>query len=272
MTLRFSPALQNFIAETGSWKDAFDNGSIEIYTGSQPATADLAPTGTLLVTLTSSAGTKTDEVLATGVVTLSGGTTTGDNVTTFTLNGLEIMGGTVDWNSSLTQTAADVALKINRNPANKQVTATSSGAVITLTAVRGQGTLLNGTTIAVGTAGSMVATVTSTTMGSGTGGSAAGVAAVNGLKMDFNAAAGVMTKDVTQTWSGTAVGAGTQTAGWFRYKSSVADAGALDSSAVYLRMDGAIATSGAQMNMSSTSITNGALQTLSSFQFTIPAA
>lgn len=272
MTLRYSPALQNFIADVGAWKDFFDNGAIDIYTGSQPATANLAPTGTLLVSLTSGAGTLTNEVLATGVVTLTGGTTTGDNVTTFTLNSLELMGGTVNWNTSLTQTAADVALKINRNPANKQVVATSSGAVITLTAVRGQGTLLNGKAISVGVAGSMVATVTSTTFGSGSGGSAAGVASANGLKMDFNSAAGVFTKDITQTWSGTAVGSGTQTAGWFRYRSSVADAGTLDSTETYLRMDGSIATSGADMNMSSTSITNGALQTLSTFQFTIPAA
>jgi hypothetical protein len=272
MTLRFSPALQNFIATEGSWKDAFDNGAIEIYTGTQPATADLAVTGTLLVTLTSGAATRTAEVLATGVITLSGGTTTGDNVTTFTLNGVEIAGSTTAWNTSLTQTAADVALKINRNPANKYVRAISSGAVITLTALPGIGATLNAKAIAVGVAGSMVATVTSTTFGSGTGGSAAGVTAVNGLKMDFNAAAGVMTKDTTQTWSGTAVGAGTQTAGWFRYKSAVADAGALDSTATYMRADGNIATSGANMNMSSTSITNGALQTLSTFQFTIPAA
>jgi hypothetical protein len=88
--------------------------------------------------------------------------------------------------------------------------------------------------------------------------------------MDYNATAGLITKDVTQTWSGTAVATGT--AGWFRYKGSVVDAGALDSSAVFLRLDGSVATSGAQMNMSSTSITSGALQTLSTFNFTVPAA
>jgi len=270
MALRFSPAVQNFIAAEGSWKDVFDNGAIEIYTGTQPATPDLAVTGTLLCTLTSSAGTRTAETRATGVVTLSVGATTGDDVTTFTLNGNEIAGSTTAWNTSLTQTAADVALKINRNPANKLVRATSSGAVITLTALPGIGDTMNSDAIAVGVAGNMIATVTSTTFGSGTGGSAAGVTAVNGLKMDYNAAAGVITKDVTQTWSGTAGNTGT--AGWFRMKGSVADAGALDSSAVYLRMDGNIATSGANINMSSTSITSAALQTLSTFSFTIPAA
>ena len=271
MTLRFSPALQNYVAETASWKNAFDNGAIDIYTGAQPATPNLAPTGTLLATLTSSAGALTNEILPLGIITLSGGTTSGDNVTTFTLNGVEIAGSTTNWNTSLTQTAADVALKINRNPANLYVTATSSGAVITLTGLPGIGSTMNGKAIAVGVAGSMVATITSTTFGSGTGGGTAGVSAINGLRMDYNAAAGVLTKDVTQTWSGTAVGAGTQTAGYFRYRSSVSDPNTLDNSAVYLRMDGAIATSGSEMNMSSTSITNGALQTLSTFSFTIPA-
>jgi hypothetical protein len=271
MTLRFSPALQNFIAQTGSWKGALDNGSIEIYTGAQPATANLAPTGTLLVTVTSGAGAKIDEVRATGVITLSVGAVPSDTVTLITLAGLEIMGSTTAFNTSLTQTATDIALKINRNPKNKFVVATSSSTVITLTARPGFGVLLNAAALATGVGGDMVATVTSTTFGSGTGGSVAGVDAANGLRMDYNAAAGVMTKEVPQVWSGTAVGAGTQTAGWFRYKSSAADAGALDSSAVFMRMDGSIATAGADMNMSSTSITNGALQTLSSFSFTVPA-
>ncbi|MDD3885169.1 MAG: hypothetical protein PHW66_09620 [Gallionella sp.] len=274
MALRFSSAMQNFIAENGSWKDAMDNGSIEIYTGTQPATPDLAPTGTLLVTLTSSAGAKTNEVRPVGVVTLAGGTTTGDDVTALTIKTVDVLGGTVAWNSSLTQTATDCALAINRNPKNKWVVATSSGAVITLTGLPGVGALLNSAALACTGAGSMSPTITSTTFGSSTGGGVVGVDAINGLRIDYNAAAGVVTKDVTQTWSGTAVGAGTQTAGWFRFKGAVVDAGALDNATppVFLRFDGAIATSGSQMNMSSTSITNGALQTLSTFSFTVPAA
>lgn len=270
MTLRFSPALQNYIAVNGSWKDFFDEGSIEIYSGSQPATPDLAVTGTLLATITSSAGTKTNEVRATGVITLSVGAVGSDTVTAITLSGMEIMGSTTAFNTSLTQTATDIALKINRNPRNRLVVASSSGAVITLTAQPGLGTVLNSEALAATVGGNMIATITSTSFGSGTGGGVVGVAAINGLKMDYNAAAGVFTKDTTQTWSGTAVATGT--GGWFRYKGSVADAGALDSSAVFLRMDGSIATSGADLNMSSTSITNLALQTMSTFSFTIPAA
>jgi hypothetical protein len=271
MALRFAPALQNFVATQGSWKNAFDNGSIEIYTGTQPATPDLAVTGTLLAIITSGGGTKTDEVKGTGVLTISG--TTSGPIDTCTLMGIDILGGAVTHTTDHNTTADAVALKINRNPANNLVVASTTGSsgVITLTALPGFGTTMNSGTLTF-TATTATAAVTSTTFGSGTGGSVAGVAAANGLLMDYNAAAGVFTKNSTQTWSGTAIGAGTQTAGWFRYKGSVADPDTQDSSAVYLRMDGSIATSGADMNMSSTSVTNGALQTISTFQFTIPAA
>lgn len=270
MALRFSPALQNFIAARGSWKEFFDGGSILVYTGTQPTTPDLAATGTLLVTFTSSSGALTSETKATGVITLAGSS---GSVDTITLLGKEIMGSSTAFNTSLTQTAADIALKINRNPKNKWVVATSAVAVITLTAVPGLGSLINAAALAA-TVTTMTATITSTTFGSGSGGGVAGIDAINGLKMDWNAAAGVFTKDVTQTWSGVAVGAGTQTAGWFRYVSSIADAQALDAATppAFMRLDGNIATSGANMNMSSTSITNGATQTLSTFSFTVPAA
>ena len=270
MTIRFSPATQNHIAQEGSWKEWMDGGHIIVMSGTQPATADLAVTGTLLVTLTSSAGAKTNETRGLGVITLSVGAVGSDTVATLTLLGVEIMGSATAFNTSLTQTAADVALKINRNPKNHFVIATSSGAVITLTAKRGFGTLLNSAALATTVGGNMVAAVTSTSFGSGTGGGTAGINAANGLLLDYNAAAGVITKDITQTWSGIAVATGT--AGWFRFKGSVVDADALDSSAVFARMDGAIATSGSDMNMSSTAVTNGAVQTLSTFSFTIPAA
>lgn len=269
MALRVSPGLQNFIATQGSWKNFFDQGHVLIYSGSQPATPDLAVTGTLLATITSSAGTKTNEVKATGVLTISG--TTSGTVETLTLMGIDILGGAVTHTGDNNTMATAVALKVNRNPANTLVVASSTGAsgVITLTALPGFGTTLNSGALTF-TSTTTTTAVTSTTMGSGTGGSVAGVLALNGLKMEGTAVAGVFTKDSTQTWSGSAGATGT--AGWFRYVGSIADAGALDSSAVYLRLDGSIATSGADMNMSSTSVTSGALQTLSTFSFTVPAA
>src|ERR1035437_1829391 len=142
MTLRYSPALTNFIAEQGSWKEFFDAGAIELYTGSQPATPDLAVTGTLLATITSNAGTRTAETRATGLVTLSG--TLSGSVNTLTLAGIDLIDvagqSTVAYNASLAQTATDVCTRINRNPANTIVVATTAGgAVITLTATPGLG-------------------------------------------------------------------------------------------------------------------------------------
>lgn len=269
MTLRLSPAFQNFLATQGSVKNALDNGHILIYSGTQPATADLAVTGTLLATITSGAGTKTSETKATGVLTISG--VASGTIDTCTLMGIDILGGAVTHTGDANTTATAVALKINRCPSNNLVVASSTGAsgVVTLTALPGFGTTLNAGALTF-TSTTTTTAVTSTTMGSGTGGSVAGVAAANALRMDYDAAAGVFSKDATQTWSGTAVATGT--AGWFRYVGSIADAGALDSSAVYIRLDGSIATSGADMSMSSTSVTLGALQTLSTFQITVPAA
>lgn len=267
MTKRYSPAVQNFIATNGSWKDFFDQGALQVYTGAQPATPDLAVTGTLLYTLTSGGAARTAEIQATGVLTLSG--TTSGSVDTVTLAGIEILGGAVAYNTSLDQTAIDVALKINKNPSNKFCVASAATSVITLTALPGIGATMNAKTLAI-TSTTLTSAVTSTSFGSGTGGGVAGVTAVNGLKTDYNAVAGVFTKDTTQTWSGTA--AATGTAGWFRYISSVADAGALDAAAVFKRMDGSIATTGADMDMTNTSVVIGAVQTLSTWQFTIPAA
>lgn len=219
----------------------------------------------------------TAEVAPLGVITLSGGTTAGDNVTQVTLDGVALLPATVLWDTSLTQTAADLALAINRSPQNLLVIASSAGAVLTLTGKPGIGATMNAKTLATSIAGSMVATVTSTSFGSGTGGGTAGVTCINGLLFDSNApigaagaTEGTLTKLSTQTWSGTVTGAGTQTAGWFRMCQS-SDPQTQDNLAIYRRLDGAIATSGSQLNFSSTSLTNGAVQTVSTFSIQVPA-
>lgn len=257
MTMRLSTSLRNYLNKYGGIDEALRGGRIEIYSGAQPATPATAASGTLLCTITSSAGAHTAEVLSTGTVTLNTGAA--GSVDTLTVNGVEVMGAAVAFNTSLTQTAADVAAQINRYQSVPNYSATSSGAVVTISALRGTGTGPNGYVVA-----STVTTLTKTDANM-----AGGVASVNGLLFS-EPASGVMNKLSTQTWSGT--NAATGTAGWFRQYGSVADTGTADSTDVKIRLDGAVATSGAEMNLNSTAFTSGATTTLSSWSMTVPAA
>lgn len=256
MTIKYSTGLRNFLAARGSYKDAFQNGKLEIYTGAQPANADAAATGTLLCTITDNSGARTAEVLASGTVTLTGGAS--GSVDTLTVDGVEIMGAAVPFNTSLTQTAADVAAQCNRFKGNVEYNVTSSGAVITITALPGTGASPNGFVVA-----STVTTITKTDANL-----AGGVNAANGLKFSEPSAGGI-TKLASQTWSGT--NAATGTAGWYRLYGSVADAGGLDSAGTTIREDGSIGTSGADFNMTSTSLTSGVGTAITALTRTVPA-
>lgn len=256
MTLRYSTGARNFMAAVGSFKDAFQNGRIEIYTGAQPATADAAVTGTLLCTISSSSGAITNEVLASGNVTLTGGSS--GSVDSITVNSVEVLGVAVPFNTSLTQTAADCAAQINTYHSFVEYMATSSGAVITITALPGTGASPNTYAVAA-----TVTTITKTT-----GNLSGGVAAVNGLKLGA-AALGVVSKLVSQTWTG--VNGASGTAGWFRMYGSQADTGGADAVFTTLRADGAIATSGAQLNFTSVAFAATATTTIPTFDLTFPA-
>lgn len=257
MPLRLSTGLRNFVNSGGSMKDGLQNGQLQIYTGAQPATADTAPSGTLLATITDASAARTAEVLATGTVTLSTGAA--GSVDAITVNGVAILDAAVPYVTSLTVTATNVAAAINRSASNPEYTATSSGAVITIRAKRGSGAGANGFVVA-----STVTTLTKVDANM-----ASGVTAVNGLKFGVSAA-GVMDKHATQVWTG--VAAATGTAGWFRFVGSVADGGATDTAEAEFRIDGAISTSGAQINMSNTTITAAATETVSSFPLTLPTS
>ena len=256
MTLRLSTGLRNYVNADGSLKGALQNGVLNIYSGAQPATADAAPTGTLLATITAASGARTAEVLATGTVTLSG---SAGSVNTVTVNGVNIIDTAVPYNTNLTQTAADLADMINNSRSAPNYKASSAGAVVTIIAERGTGASVN----------TFVVTATLTTLTATYANMAGGVTAANGLKMGTSVA-GMLAKNAAQVWSGIAATSGT--AGWFRFSGSVADSGVLDSAATEVRMDGAISTSGAQLNMSSTSITGGATQTIASFPITLPTS
>lgn len=257
MTLRLSTALRDFINAAGSFKGALQDGELKIYSGSQPPTADAAPTGTLLCTITKNSAPRTPEVQATGTVTLNSGAS--GSVNSITVGGVEILGVAIPFTTSLAATAALVAAQINRRRSIPDYSAKAVGAVVTITAPRGMGAGANG----------LVVASTNTTISTTDVSMSGGVTPVNGIGFDVSTN-GVLVKDDTMVWSG--VAAATGTAGWYRFTGSVADSGALDTQASEIRLDGAISTSGAQLNMSSTSITAGATQTISSFPVTLPTA
>lgn len=71
MTLRISTGLANRLLDTGSMRSTMAAGNIKIYTGTEPANADAAATGTLLCTVTinsSGTGINFDTVAAAGVL------------------------------------------------------------------------------------------------------------------------------------------------------------------------------------------------------------
>ncbi|HYF28572.1 MAG TPA: hypothetical protein VD931_22725 [Baekduia sp.] len=258
MALRLSAALRNALLETGSLKHMMSNCVLKVYTGSQPATAETAPSGTLLVTYSNASGAITREVLSVGSVDLTGGSS--GSVDAITVNSIAILPSAVTYTTSLANTASLVATAINNNPKNLLFTADVSDTdKINIRAKPGLGSLPNGWVVA-----STVTTLTKTDSNM-----AGGVTAVNALTWG-DSAAGVLVKHPSETWSG--VAAATGTAGWFRIEAAVSDAGGTDSSEAILRIDGAIATSGAELNMASTSITASAVQTISSFSITIPTA
>lgn len=233
----------------------FNRGRMEIYSGSQPATADAATTGTLLGIVSASSAALTKETRATGTVTLTGGAS--GTITNITVGGLNVIpDGAVPFNTSLNQTATDLADAVNRNGVME---ATVSGAVVTL---RGR----PGTGVTTATIAGSLTTITATYVAM-----ASGVAPLNGLI--FGApAAGVISKLASQVWSFAGIN-GPGTAGWFRlYGSDTADSGAIISTVNYPRLDGSIATSGADLNLSNITIATSSANTIDTFSFTMPAA
>lgn len=255
MALKYSTAARDFMNGRGSYKQGFQNGRIEIYTGTQPATADAAVTGTLLCTITSASLARTAEVLSTGTLTLSTGAS--GSVNTLTVNSIDILGAAVNFNSTLNQTAIDVATQINTYMAGSDYTASASGTVVTISALPTTGAMPNGFVVAA----------TYTTITGSTGNMASGVAAVNGLQFGVSAS-GTLGKLAAQIWSGVNVVTGT--AGWYRQYGSVADSGAIDTGLVFIREDGTISTAGAELNMASTALTISATTTISGDTYTTP--
>jgi len=253
MAIRLSTGLVNKLLTEGSFKSVFSNAVIDIYAGTQPASADQGVATTKLCTVTLGSGAFTAETRGAGTLTLAG---SAGSINTVTVNGLDVLGGAVTYTTDMTTTAAAVAAQINANPKNKLFVASAANAIVTLTAVAGLGALVNGWVVAY----------TATTMTATPANMSAGVDAVNGLLFNGSAAAGVLQKLPVQSWTGTVLAGGV--AGWFRLREST-DTGVGDSTAA-ARYDGSIASSGAQMNMAVQTLVAGAPFIMPAGSITLP--
>ncbi len=260
MAIKYSSKLREFLAGYGSMKRALEGGVIEIFTGAAPTNPDDAETGSTLVSISLASGTVIPEILSAGTVEITvDGTVTG--ITVNSGNAIQIMSGTVTAQGTLTLTAAAVVANINRFISTPNYSATSAAGVITITALPMTGAGPNGDVV---TAAGGATFAAEENMGT----AVAGVAAVNGLTYD-DFPLGVL--DHTGVFSGTVLATGT--AGYFRIKGSVIDAGGADTSPYeFIRIQGTCGTSGADYNMDSTSLTYNATHTIDDWDITIPAA
>ena len=108
-------------------------------------------------------GTTVTETLATGTITLSG---TAGQVDSVAVNGVTVTSAAVPFNSTLTQTAADLAANITAFTSSPNYSATSALAVVTVSAASGTGSTPNGYEIAVTCSGGLSATVVDMANGS----------------------------------------------------------------------------------------------------------
>lgn len=250
MGQRLSTGLRNNIIGAIGFAASFAGGVIDIYSGSQPATADSAVTGTLLGRVSIASATYAPETPATGTVTLSGSS---GSILTLNIGSLNIIPiGPVPFVTDLATTAQALADAVNRNGI---YTATAAGAVVTLKAPAGTGDAHNGLAV-LGTFTTLTATYANIS---------GGVDATAGLQ--FSAPSGG-TVSKLGTWSFNGVAAGV--AGWFRLKAGALDADGASATAV--RLDGSIATSGGEMSLSNLTIAVGAPTTIDSFTATMPAS
>lgn len=300
MSLRFSQGVVNNVAMGMGWGDVIKNSVCVVYSGSQPATPEVAATaGTELVRFTLSSGALTNEVRAACKVVLASYGSVADVVNmglnTGTSAVVSLTGGNVTGYASLALLTQAVVDAINNNWTYPDFKAVIGGGVVGsvtygaanagefyVIAPKNSGTAFNTATVTFANTTTTAAlngggaSVTATGVyAPGSGGSTAGVACQNGLTMTYPASAGTISN--SGVWSG--VASVTGTAGWFRiicnpnYDTGL---GTLITSGndtkFTMRIDGTVGTSGADMLVVSTAITSAVTQTVSSFSITVPAA
>lgn len=106
MTVRLSTALRTNLAGTTGFAATFANGVIDVYSGTQPATADAAPTGTKLGRITLASGAFTAGVATNGLTFAAAADGAVSKSGTWSFSGLAA--GTAGYFRLKTNTGADV--------------------------------------------------------------------------------------------------------------------------------------------------------------------
>lgn len=252
MTVRQSTGLRNALCGNDGFSKIFINGEIRIYSGTQPASADAAATGTLLGVVTAMAKSRALEARASATLTLAG---TSGSVLAVKVGGMVVSALAVDFTTDLATTAALVAASVSRLGI---CYATSSGAVVTVYAPQGTGVGGNGVTL-----DSATDTLTATSSGAMAGGASGEF----GLRMAYPPANGVVSKLASEYWQ--FVGLADGSAGWFRLVGGANDSGM--ASTTLARLDGSIGSTG-DMVLASTMVNIDGISTIDAFTYTIPAA
>lgn len=254
MAFQISTGLDNqaFNAVRGavSSVSSLQGGWIGIYSGTQPASADAATTGTLLLKITSSAG-----AFSSGVYQVSDADGICQSQTPVAAGALTINGAT----SGTLGIGYYVTISGSGNESTRifRITGTGNNDEAIIEYLQGPNNNTVSTTNTFKTVSEVycsTATAAAITVGYGI---------TNGLFLAL-AVSGAITKHANQVWSGVGIADGT--AGWFRFYGAAADAGGV--STTLPRIDGRIATSGAELNLSNTNIVTGAASSVSSFSIT----
>ncbi len=248
MAIRLSTGCVQLLAQHKTLKEIFHDGAIHIYTGTQPANADTAISGTLLCTLAAEgttfvAGTRSVPVIVKVTVT-------SDTQSTYTISI-----GTTDYTytkgtgEGVNDIAKGLFNTIADNSPHFLCAWTGSDAVIlTERFAASEGT----PSVSVSTGMTKTDVQTSSRAGGIQFGSATG---------------GVLSKE-SALWKGTVITDGT--AGWFRIVGNSADGGG--SSTTLPRIDGSIGTTSGDMILRTVSLLANDIITLTDMTITIPKA
>jgi len=116
------------------------------------------------------ASAEASDVPPTCTVRVTGGTfARGINkITSITVDGVEILGASIDWTASNSKTASLLAARINTNACTPHFTAVAAGDTVTISAA-GAGATLNGRQVAVIVGGNVVISLTAMFGGVGAG-------------------------------------------------------------------------------------------------------